>query len=187
VPRTADADLENRILDTAYSLWSKGGEPALTMRAVAIAAGTTTPTVYERFRGKDELIRSLQEHARRKMFFAIKASTSPAEACRRALDFTLTHGREYLLLTSDWAVRLARREPLPSFEFLKKLLARELGGSPARHAKLGLALVAIIHGTAILLLADGVSEKMRFELRHACLAACQSLIHSVSRSGRRPR
>jgi hypothetical protein len=42
MPRKPDAALENRILDAAYKLWSKRGEDALTMRAVAKAAGTTT-------------------------------------------------------------------------------------------------------------------------------------------------
>ena len=33
--RKPDADLESRILDAAYKLWSKRGEKALTMRGVA--------------------------------------------------------------------------------------------------------------------------------------------------------
>ncbi len=41
--RKPDADLESRILDAAYKLWSKRGEKALTMRGVAKAAGTTLP------------------------------------------------------------------------------------------------------------------------------------------------
>ncbi len=44
MPRKPDARLEGRILDAAYRMWSKRGERALTMRAVARASGTTTPT-----------------------------------------------------------------------------------------------------------------------------------------------
>ena len=40
MPRHADPELENRVLNAAQMLWKRGGEKALTMRAVARAAGT---------------------------------------------------------------------------------------------------------------------------------------------------
>jgi len=43
MPRKADARLEGRILDAAYRIWSKRGERALTMRAVAHASGNHYP------------------------------------------------------------------------------------------------------------------------------------------------
>jgi AcrR family transcriptional regulator len=187
MPRTADQHLEKRILDAAYKLWSKGGAAALTMRDVAAAAGTTTPTVYQRFRSKDDLIRSLRERVRLKLLSTIQHSSSVLEACRRGLDFTLTHREEYLLDISDWAVRLEGTEPLPAFDFLRKLLARELGGTPAQHTKLAIAIVELFHGTATLLLAKGVSSQVRKRLRRACLSACKSLIQSAPRSGLRAR
>jgi AcrR family transcriptional regulator len=61
--RKPDADLESRILDAAYKLWSKRGEKALTMRGVAKAAGTTTPTMYQRFRDKSDLMMLLHSRA----------------------------------------------------------------------------------------------------------------------------
>ncbi len=67
MPRKADAQLEDRILDAAYELWSKRGEKALTMRAVARAAGTTTPTVYKRFEDKRDLLALLRERALNKL------------------------------------------------------------------------------------------------------------------------
>lgn len=42
-------------------MWSEQGEKALTMRAVARAAKTTTPTVYQRFRDKTDLKHFLEE------------------------------------------------------------------------------------------------------------------------------
>jgi len=56
--------LESRILDAAYRMWSERGEHALTMRAVASASGTTTPTLYERFSNKDDLLSVLRRRAR---------------------------------------------------------------------------------------------------------------------------
>src|SRR2546429_426225 len=43
MPRHPDPDLEERILKAAHTLWKRGGERALTMRAVALAAHTNTP------------------------------------------------------------------------------------------------------------------------------------------------
>jgi len=87
MPRKADARLEGRILEAAYRLWSKRGEHALTMRAVARASGTTTPTLYERFSNKEDLLSLLRRRARLNLFAAIKPSRTPVQACRRVLDF----------------------------------------------------------------------------------------------------
>ena len=66
MPRHPDPDLEERVLRAADGLWKRGGEHALTMRAVARAAGTNTPAVYRRWRRMSQrrlaaqrLIRSL--------------------------------------------------------------------------------------------------------------------------------
>ena len=179
MPRKADKQLEGRILDAAYQLWSQGGEHALTMRAVALAAVTTTPTLYERFRDKHDLIAFLRVRARERMFNALQPARSTAEACRLGLEFALANRNEYLLLTSDWAERFARKEPLPSYEYLKEKLAGDHGGAPADYARLGLAIVAQVHGTAVLLLGEGVEAQIATEFKEACLGACKALIESA--------
>jgi AcrR family transcriptional regulator len=176
MPRKADRHLEGRIVDAAYQLWSKGGEHALTMRAVARAAGTTTPTLYERFRDKHELITFLRVRARERMFAALQPAKSTAEACRLGLEFTLTNGNEYLLLTSDWAERLARKERMPSYELLQEKLADDLGGVAGEYERLAMGLVAQVHGTALLLLGEAVEAGIAEQFKNACLEACQVLI-----------
>ena len=52
MPRQIDPEVEGRIIQAARKLWHKGGEKALSMRAVAKAAGTNTPAVYRRFRNR---------------------------------------------------------------------------------------------------------------------------------------
>ena len=64
MPRRADPELEDKILDAAQKLWKKGGEKALTMRTVARAAGTNTPAVYRRFRDRDDILRGLLQRIR---------------------------------------------------------------------------------------------------------------------------
>jgi len=173
MPRKADKQLEGRIVDAGYQLWSRGGERALTMRAVALAAKTTTPTLYERFRDKHDLIAFLRVRARERMFNALQPAKSTAEACRLGLEFALTNGNEYLLLTSDWAERFARKEPMPSYDYVKERLAQDLGGMPEDYVQQALALVALVHGTAILLLGEGVGAAIAKEFKDACLDACE--------------
>src|SRR5580658_2943074 len=87
LPRQADPQLEQRILDAACRLWSRGGEKALTMRGVAKAAGTTTPTVYERYRDRRDILRALRMQTRAELFAALTRTRSLSEACKSYLDY----------------------------------------------------------------------------------------------------
>jgi len=71
MPRKLDPRLEGKIIDAAYKIWRKQGEQALTMRRVARAAGTTTPTLYERFSDKSNLLALLRSRSRLNLFSAI--------------------------------------------------------------------------------------------------------------------
>jgi AcrR family transcriptional regulator len=185
MPRKADARLESRILDAAYRLWSNRGEHALTMRAVARASGTTTPTLYERIPNKDDLISLLRRRARRNLFLAIRSSRTPVEVCQRGLDFFIAHPNDFRLISEDWAIAFARKEDMPSFEFLKRRLATQLGGKPDQHTPLALALVALLHGTSTLLHSVDTHKKLSRDFRLACISACEALIHAAA-GKRRP-
>jgi hypothetical protein len=115
------------------------------------------------------------------MFAALQPAKSTAEACRLGLEFALTNGNEYLLLTSDWAERLARKERMPSFEFIQEKLADDLGGVAAEYERLAMGLVAQVHGTALLLLGEEVEAGIAEQLKNACLEACQVLIECGGR------
>jgi AcrR family transcriptional regulator len=184
MPRKADKDLEGRIVDAAYQLWSKGGEHALTMRAVAQAAKTTTPTLYERFKDKKDLLTFLRARARQRMFQTVKDARTAKETCELGLQFMLANGNEFRLLVSDWAVRRGRNEELPSFEFLKRKLAQDLGGTPGDHEGAALALVALINGAAFMVGTEGVSEELLSDLEEACREAIRRLI-AVGSNGAR--
>jgi AcrR family transcriptional regulator len=180
MPRKADALLEGRILDAAYRIWSEHGEDALTMRAVARAARTTTPTLYERFSHKSDLLTLLRRRARLNLFSAIRTSRFPLDACRRALDFFTAHPNDYRLISEDWAIAFARKEHMPTFEFLKRRLAIQLGGEPEQHSPVALALVALLHGTANLLHSADSHKKISRDFRRACIAACDALIFAAA-------
>jgi hypothetical protein len=102
------------------------------------------------------------------------------QACRRVLDFFVAHPNDYRLISEDWATAFAHKEHMPSFEFLKRRLASQLGGKPDQHAPLALALVALLHGTATLLHSANTHMKISQNFRRACLSACESLIQAAS-------
>lgn len=180
MPRKPDTKLEGRILDAAYRIWRRRGEEALTMRRVARAAGTTTPTLYERFTDKNDLLSLLRRRARLNLYSAIKLSRTPVQVCRRALEFFTAHPNDYRLISEDWAIAFARKEHMPAFEFMKQRIAVQLGGKPDQHTRLALALVALLHGTATLHLSANAQEKVFRDFRHACIAACEALVRAAS-------
>jgi AcrR family transcriptional regulator len=95
VPRQPDPDLEGKILNAAQKLWKRGGEKALTMRAVAKAAGTNTPSVYRRFRDRDDILRALLQRIRLEIAAHLEGISSPEEGCQRYLEYALSHPHEY--------------------------------------------------------------------------------------------
>jgi len=187
MPRKLDPHLEGRIVNAAYRIWRTQGEQALTMRRIARAAGTTTPTLYERFSDKKQLLELLRRRARFNLFSAIRSSRTTEQVCRRALDFFTRNPNDYRLISEDWAIAFGRRDYMPSFEFMKQLLAAQLGGGSNHHTRLALALVALLHGTATLLLSTDSRERNCREFRRACLAACEALIRAASAGAGLPR
>ena len=189
MPRHADPDLEPRILNAAQKLWKKGAEKALTMRAVAKAAGTNTPAVYRRFRNREDILRALLRRIQLDVAEMLGSCTSPEEICERYLDYALSHTHEYeLFYTHAYqfspAVRSGRKLPLrefrPAMALVEGKLAERLGGSPLEHTRLSLALWTLSHGTAMLLISKAIPEEHAGELRSAFTAAVGALINCSS-------
>src|SRR5215469_12778943 len=176
MPRKPDGALEGKIVDVAYRLWSEQGEEALTMRAVAQAARTTTPTLYQRFRDKKDLRHFLEERARQKLFDALQPARTTLEICRIALEFTSTHAHEYRLLAADWGLRFAQQVPTRAFDYLKNVLAKELGGKPGEYGELGFQLFCQVHGTALLRPATEEFRQTADSMTESCLRACAILL-----------
>lgn len=166
MPRRPDPELEEQILTAARTLWKKGGEKALTLRAVAQAAGTNTPAVYRRFQNRDDILRALMQRTRMGLTAIVEAASSPEEACERGLDYALRHPREYqLFFEKEYELFYSPRSNAgikpgrPAMESLKKKLAKKLGGSAEDHGKLAWALFMIVHGAAMLLIAKTILPK----------------------------
>ena len=179
MPRHPDPDVEQRILAAASKLWARGGEKLLTMRAVAKAAGTTTPTVYERFRDRDDILRGLRLKTRRELFAALTRTGSLREAIERQLEFALENSHAYEVLFDGVGRPPSLHEPWPSFNLMRGRLAGEIGGSPREHNRLMLALWSLMHGTAMLIIRGGFEGALRTQAMHACLDAVDTIMLSA--------
>ena len=181
MPRQADPLLEGRILEAARKLFMKGGEKALSMRALAKLAHTNTPAVYRRFRNRKAILRALLERFQQDLYLAIQPCSSVAEICQRTLEFALAHPREYALAFSEWAPRF--QESRPNVEYVKNRAAEWLGGSPEEHASLVLAFLMLIHGTAMLLISKTLHAQAQVELRSVFTATVELLVRNASPHG----
>ena len=182
MPRQPDPDLEQRILEAASRLWARGGEKALTMRAVAKAAGTTTPTVYERYRDRDDILRALRLQTRSELFAALGRTRTLRDAVQRHLEFALAHSHAYEVLFDGVAQPPSLYEPWPSFNLMRERLTNRLGGTPRDHTRLMLALWSLMHGTAILIIRGRFEGTVRSQAVHACLDAFDAIVESAARS-----
>lgn len=194
MPRQPDPDLEDRILNAAQVLWKRGGDKALTMRAVARAAGTNTPAVYRRFKNRQDLVRGLLWRIVARIREVFDERESLEDIAEAYVEFGLRHPHEYDLFyvhghelsPPRGAGRLRPiRESRPNFAFVEKQLAAQLGGTPADYTHLALALWALLHGTTMMLLAKTVPAGHESELRTACRAAVKTLIDGSRRSSAR--
>jgi AcrR family transcriptional regulator len=185
MPRQPDPDLENRILKAAQVLWKRGGDKALTLRAVARAAGTNTPAVYRRFRDRQDLVRGLLLHTAGRMRRNFEAGGTIEEIAETYVDWAMRDPHEYeLFYTYGRELSPAKghgkprpiRESRPNFKFLEEQLAKQLGGSAEDHTRLALALWALLHGTTMLLLSKSIPDGHEEELRRACRAAVKTLL-----------
>ncbi|HVI11134.1 MAG TPA: TetR/AcrR family transcriptional regulator [Candidatus Binatia bacterium] len=185
MPRQADPEIERRILDAACRLWARGGEKSLTMRGVAKAAGTTTPTVYERYRDRKDILHAVRTRTRVNLFSTLEQTTSLADACACYLDFALQHRYSYEVLFDDFALPPSLHEPWPSFNLMRLRLTKRLGGSARQHTRLMLAVWSLMHGTAMLLIRGGVSGMLRTQMVYSCLDAVEAIVvHAAQTNGK---
>jgi AcrR family transcriptional regulator len=182
LPRQADPQLEHRILDAACRLWSRGGEEALTMRGVAKAAGTTTPTLYERYHDRDDILRAVRIQTRVELFAALSRTRTITQACERYLEFALEHPHAYEMLFDGFAQPPSLYEPWPSFNLMRLRLTERLGGTPRQRTRLMLSVWSLMHGTAMLMIRGGVSGPLRIQMIHSCLDAVEAVIAEAARS-----
>lgn len=177
MPPIADKHLEERILKAAHRLWKLRGEKGLTLRAVAHEAGTTTPTLYKRFRNKETLRLALAYRVRDDLTADLLSSASIEQMHRRYLAYVEAHPREYELLRVSWGHFFTT--PRPVRNWLLTQLAARLGGNPDDYASVYDGIFLLCHGTSTLLTA-APDEDVLTATREACIKVCDQLLENAA-------
>ncbi len=164
MPRHIDAKVEGRIIAAARKLWHAGGEEALSMRAIARAAGTNTPAVYRRFRDREDILRALVTSYQEQLFRELEPSRSLPELLDRVMGFALGQPREYGLMTSGLLARVTKSRPTVEMVIVKA--AEWLGGSAKENRSLVMAVWSMTHGL-IMLRVSGTMNKEDFPMAQA--------------------
>jgi AcrR family transcriptional regulator len=179
MPRLADEHLEARIVQAARKLWRTHGAKSLTLRSVARAAGTTTTTVYKRFRNKEALLLALAELAQGRITATTISAPTIEDSYRRFLQFADKHPHEYQLLWGPaWAELLGPERPRPIKAWLLEQFAARFGGEPKDYILSYYALFLLVHGTANLLIVTR-DRRMKAEMVNSCLAICDALVANI--------
>jgi len=155
MPPKVNAQTEGRILKAAERLWRTRGEHGLTLRAVAREAGTTTPTVYKRFRNKQALQVALAEQFKQRINEECLSAPTLEEVYRRYVRFAEQHPNEYKLLWNSWTEVFHPEGPRPLRAWFLAQLAKRFGGDPEDYGLTFYALLLLSHAAAMLLTVPG--------------------------------
>lgn len=179
MPPVADRHLEERILKAARRLWRVHGDDGLTLRAVAGAAGTTTPTLYKRFRSKETLRLALASRLRQELDADLFGSANLEEVCRRYLRYVEANAHEYELLQMYWTHFFAPGNPRPLRVWILTQLASRFGGVPEHYGLLYDTCFLLCHGTATLLVLSD-DPRQRRAMHDNCIRACNKLLENYA-------
>jgi AcrR family transcriptional regulator len=151
------------------------------MRAVAKAAGTTTPTVYERYRDRGDILRALRLKTRKELFAALSRTRTLRDSVESYLKFALENPHAYSVLFDGVGQPPSLYEPWPSFNLMRERLAKKVDGTTQRQNRLMLAIWALMHGTAMLIIRGEFEGALRNQTVHACIDTMESLVLAASR------
>jgi len=187
MPRTPDPRLEERIVSAAMRLLDRGGEDAITMRAVALEAETTTPTIYERFPDREALLRRVAERGTDEVFSLLQPFGRVEKMCREYLRFSCAHPRRFDMTVEIFGARFVAGEPRPVFDLFKSRLTKEIGVTGRRCEDLALAIASLFVGTARGMVAAGTNTRHARDLQRTSLGALRLLLGAFSVRNATPR
>jgi AcrR family transcriptional regulator len=184
MPRTADPALPHRILNAADALWQSGGEGAVTIRAVAAAADTTTPTVYQYYADREALLGALRALAFQRFSTYLGKSRDFRDTCARHLEFGTRHPRDYeLLYGRGWMERVTTDAQGSEIERYTAHIVRA-GVDESRAAQVAYPVMMMLHGVIMHRLLNRKPSPLGRKIGAACLDACMTLLDNA-RDGKR--
>jgi AcrR family transcriptional regulator len=182
MPRVADPELPHRILKAADALWQSGGEDAVTIRAVAAEAATTTPTVYSYYTDREALLTALRELAFQRFSAHLQKSRDFRDTCARHLEFGTNHPRDYeLLYGRGWMERVKGDAQRGEIQRYTTHIVRA-GIDESRAAHIAYPVMMMLHGVVMHRLLNKKPSPLGRAIAAACLEACMTLLESARRA-----
>ncbi len=181
MPRQLDTSIEERITAAAMRLLDEGGPAAITMRSVAKQAGTTTPTVYQRFEDREALLAAVVLRGEQEMLAVFSPTRGVEKLVAEFLRFSCRHRNRFDLNAETFGARLVRGAPMPVYEMLKSRLREQVGVTGRKREDLALAVASLAIGTSRAMIAAGCDTHHGKELQRTCLAALRLLLAAFSK------
>jgi AcrR family transcriptional regulator len=176
VPKRPDPELEGRITTAALRLLDERGLEAVTMRSVAAAAGTTTPTLYQRFDDRDALLTVMVNMVQDETIAELRPARSVEGMVKAFIMLFCRHPRRFDLMVDAFGARLATAEPTPVFDMLQELLTKEIGIRGRKREDLALAIASLAIGTVRGMTAAGSDTHRGRDLSRVALSALRMLL-----------
>lgn len=155
MPPKMDQKLEERILKAATALWREQGDSGLTLRALARRVGTSTPTLYKRFKSRRALQVAMAERFKAEINAYCFGATSLEDVGKRYVEFAEKHPHEYELLWRTWTEIFHPEGPRPMRAWFLAQMAKRFGGDPESYSRTFYAIFLLAHGAATLLSISG--------------------------------
>jgi len=176
VPRISNAALEGEIIAAAMRLLDKGGDDAVTLRAVAKEAGTTTPTIYERFPNRDRLMEGVTDRVTEDLLQVLRPCKSVRAMFFAYLRESRAHPARASFEVRTFAGRYVRGQETPGFDLLKSRLTEEIGIKGSAVEDLALAIASLAFGTAQGMIAAGSDTRQALQFQRSAVRALQILL-----------
>jgi len=148
------------------------------MREVAKAAGTTTPTLYERFADRDALVKSITDVFRDRLVASLDPEDSLEQLGRKFLDFCQEHPHVVGLLVERMAHNLKSKSQGPVYSLVRNNLIKLNGFSPKDADEVTLATSSTMVGTAMLMTELGCETRAAKDLQLATIKLLQRIMKS---------
>ena len=176
MPRISNAALEGEIIAAAMRLLDKGGDDAVTLRAVAREAGTTTPTIYERFPNRDRLMEGVTDRVTEDLLEVLRSCKSVRAMFFAYLRESRAHPARASFEVRTFAARYVRGQETPGFDLLKSRLTEEIGIKGSAAEDLALAIASLAFGTAQGMIAAGSDTRQALQFQRSAVRALQILL-----------
>lgn len=177
MPRKPDARLESFIVDSALLLLDEEGMDAINMREVARRAGTTTPTLYERFRDREDLLWSVVSRVQQDVYNCVVGTSSIEEMAEIIVHYLGNAPGRLDLMNQYWPKIMSTGRSKPVFELAKQRLMEARNRSEECAEQIAYSLAALLFGTTSLMRTAGddylVSKMVKESSLNAVRVLCR--------------